>query len=164
MSKLRMPYQCLKKCGNNILIAARGSSIDAFDLEGRSLLSTWKCPSILQTESANPPPQISLRLTSQDSESSIDIKLDSASPSVKRRKLSTGEERQNPKENAGKRKTNNRSDAVANGLQSPAVIALAVTKGGQHVIAVTCEDKSIRVFENGFNQDGTHRLRHLSQR
>jgi hypothetical protein len=32
------------------------------------------------------------------------------------------------------------------------------------VIAATNEDKSIRVFENVFKQDGTHQLRSLSQR
>lgn len=153
-----MPYQCLKQCGT-ILIAARGSSIDSFSLEDRSLLSTWKIPSNQQSNivqnsgtSANP--------TSQNSES-MDIALNSEAPPAKRRKLSNAENSQKPSE---KRKANNRSDAVAYGLQAPAVIALAATKGGRHVIAVTGEDKSIRVLENIFEDGGTHKLRQISQR
>lgn len=62
-----------------------------------------------------------------------------------------------------KQKQNNRSEAVASGLQAPAVIALAATKDGKHVIAVTGEDKSIRVFES-IEEGGSHKLQQLSQR
>jgi tRNA (guanine-N(7)-)-methyltransferase subunit TRM82 len=155
-----MPYQCLKQCGT-ILIAARGSSIDSFSLDDHSLLSTWKCSS---SQQPNISPETSKKLTPQNSESSVDIVLSSADPPAKRRKLSNAGDSQKPNEKNGKKKANNRSDAVSSGLQAPAVIALAATKGGEHVIAVTGEDKSIRVFENIFEADGKHKLRHISQR
>jgi len=44
--------------------------------------------------------------------------------------------------------------------EAPAVIALASTRRGDHVIVVTGEDKSIRVFEH----DGRGQLRQISQR
>jgi tRNA (guanine-N(7)-)-methyltransferase subunit TRM82 len=86
--------------------------------------------------------------------------IDEGLPPVKRRKLSGAEDQ----EKNGRKKANNRSDAVTSGLESPAVISLAVTKEGRHVVAVTGEDKSIRVFESIFAKDGKHQLRHLSRR
>jgi tRNA (guanine-N(7)-)-methyltransferase subunit TRM82 len=44
--------------------------------------------------------------------------------------------------------------------EGPVVIALASTRRGDHVIVVTGEDKSIRVFEH----DGKGQLRQISQR
>jgi tRNA (guanine-N(7)-)-methyltransferase subunit TRM82 len=160
-----MPYQCLKKCGN-ILIAARGSSIDSFSLEDHSLLSTWKCPSSHDPELTQTSSEITIKLTAQNSEVPVDVVRDPSSPPAKRRKLSAARDLQEPSEKNGteKKKVNNRSDAVASGLQAPAIIALAVTTSGKHVIAVTGEDKSIRVFENVFEPDGKHQLRYVSQR
>ena len=96
----------------------------------------------------------------------MDVVRDPSSPPAKRRKLSAARDLQEPSEKNGteKKKVNNRSDAVASGLQAPAIIALAVTTRGKHVIAVTGEDKSIRVFENVFEPDGKHQLRYVSQR
>lgn len=86
-------------------------------------------------------------------------------PPAKKRKLSnetTEDVKPNVKDNSRK-KQNVRSSAVASGLEAPAVILLAVTKGKGHVIAVTGEDKCIRVFENAV-EDGTNRLLQISQR
>jgi tRNA (guanine-N(7)-)-methyltransferase subunit TRM82 len=153
------------KCGN-VLVAARGSSLDSFDIFDGSLLSTWSYPSSQGVGNGQPvPTEVTTKLATQNSESSsVEIIVDAASPPAKKRKLSASEPadaKQHSKE--GKKKQNNRSDAVASGLEAPAVIALAVTNGGQHVIAVTGEDKTIRVFEN-IREDGVYRLRQLSQR
>ena len=51
-------------------------------------------------------------------------------------------------------------NAAVGKQEAPAVIALTSTTGGDHVIVVTGEDKSIRVFEH----DGRGHLRHISQR
>lgn len=178
MPRLQVPYQCLSTC-QNFLIAARGSSIDLFNLEDLSLLSTWKCPSN-QTQRVNLQQSIpNLSSKSQHLASSEDTVPVSSSPPAKRRKLSGAGDNLQPAEKDGKnekkdkiekndqnerKKANNRSDAVVSGLQAPAIIALAVTNGGQHVIAVTGEDKSIRVFEIVSQQDGRQQLRHISQR
>lgn len=161
----------------NVLIAARGSSIDSLNISDGSLLSTWTSPAPIPQETTNgkteapvaeqktnltPPPSL------QKSESSsVNITLDaSGSPPAKKRRLSKDEERQRSKEigqNPPKKKQNNRSDAVASGLEAPAVIALAVTRDGKHVVAVTGEDKSIRVFQN-VSENSQHELQQLSHR
>jgi len=95
----------------------------------------------------------------------VEITIDSASPPpAKKRKLSASVPVEaKPVSKEGKKKQNSRLDAVSSGLEAPAVVALAVTKGGRHVIAVTGEDKTIRVF--GIVQEGgVHRLKQLSQR
>jgi tRNA (guanine-N(7)-)-methyltransferase subunit TRM82 len=147
----------------NLLVAARGSSIDLF--QDGSLLSTWKCPSIEGMGNTQPPPELATKLVTQTSESSsIEITIDSSSPSAKKRKLSASEPAEaKPVSKQAKKKQKNRSDAVLSGLEAPAVVTLAVTKDGRHVIAVTGEDKSIRVFEN-VRENGVHQLKQLCQR
>lgn len=163
---MAMPYQCIKRCGK-VLVAARGSSIDTFNPENGYLLSTWNAfptqdPNLALSEKA---PN---HLETQKSESSADTVTEN-SPPAKRRKLSAGEE-DSPaaepnqkngmkKDGKGSKKGNRRSDAVASGLETPAVILLEATRDGRHVIAVTGEDKSIRVFQ----QDEGY-LKQLSQR
>ncbi|KAE8441619.1 hypothetical protein EG329_004628 [Mollisiaceae sp. DMI_Dod_QoI] len=164
---MRAPYQCMTKCGD-ILVAARGSSIDSFRLQDGSLLSTWRCPSTQNSQdckASGGAREISTKLVPQTSESSsIEIALDAASPPAKKRKLSQpGEKPGQSEPKIGKHRPNNRSAAVANILEAPAVIALASTTDGRHVIAVTGEDKSIRVFENVV-RDGVQQLKQLSQR
>jgi tRNA (guanine-N(7)-)-methyltransferase subunit TRM82 len=164
MSKTRTPYQCLQKCGS-ILIGARGSSIDSFSLHDGSLLSTWKCPPT--HGSINGTGKATAKTTKQNSEaSSVDTVLEKSSHPTKRRKLSAGDDEAKINAKEGEKKVNNRLDAVASGLRAPAVTALAATKDGRHVIAVTGEDKSIRVFENAFERNGApkQQLRQLSQR
>ncbi|KAG9246592.1 guanine-N(7)--methyltransferase subunit trm82 [Calycina marina] len=162
MSKLTMPYQCLKQCGN-LLIAARGSTIETFNLESRSLVSSWKCPSSKPLVSETSAQE---EVTAVESPAPAEAAPEeSVIPPVKRRKLSLSEtpaeENKNWKHNnKGK---NHRQAAASTGLDSPAVIALAVTSNGHHVIAVTSEDKSIRVFENSYI-NLKHELKQLSQR
>jgi tRNA (guanine-N(7)-)-methyltransferase subunit TRM82 len=166
-SQQQIPYQCLKKY-ETTLIAARGSSIDLFNLEDHLLLSTWKCPSEPEPEPgfSLSVPETSMKPAPQESKSNADIisNTDASTPQAKRRKLSNAAHSPKTSETNGQRKANNRSDAVASGLQAPAVIALAVARGGKHVIAVTGEDKSIRVFEDVSGPNGGHQLQQISQR
>lgn len=167
-------------CGN-ILVAARGSSIDSFNLENGSLLSTWTCPASQDATQKEKPSLVASQKETEIPKSATpteEADPEENGPPAKKRKLSsenieakngemsnptpnTKEEQQDGKKK--KQKQNNRSEAVASGLQSPAVIALAATKDGKHVIAVTGEDKSIRVFEST-EEGGSHKLQHLSQR
>jgi len=160
MSKLRMPYQCLKKCGD-LLIAARGSSIDTFSLESRTLVSTWKCPST-QGPASNAPVQEEQTLAAA-LPAPLEQATEQSAPPAKRRKLSISEQPEKPEKKYVKGQ-NHRSDVFLTGLEAPAVVALAATNGGQHVIAVTAEDKSIRVFENIFQQGTTQELKQISHR
>ncbi|KAF4625906.1 hypothetical protein G7Y89_g12262 [Cudoniella acicularis] len=187
MARPRMPYQCLEKCGK-YLVAASGSHIDLFGLDDGSYFSRWTCPSLQGSENANGiAGETGAEFAHQDSRSSsFDIKVDATSPSsppAKRRKLSqTGDEKtelglpnesnelvEDSKDRLGggkkqkKQKQNSRSAAVASGFDAPAVIALTVTKSSGHVVAITGEDKNIRVFEL-MEADGVPRLNQLSQR
>ncbi|KAH7417023.1 guanine-N(7)--methyltransferase subunit trm82 [Cadophora sp. MPI-SDFR-AT-0126] len=175
-----MPYQCMVTCGN-ILVAARGSSIDSFNLENGSLLSTWTCPVSQDAIQKEKPSTIQSQKTEESPNLATPRERDvveADGPPAKKRKLSaenieakngdlstlipnTNQEQQDSKKK--KQKQNNRSAAVASGLQAPAVIALAATKDGRHVIAVTGEDKSIRAFES-IEEAGSHRLQQISQR
>jgi len=168
----------MEKCGN-VLVAARGSNIDLFSLNDGSFLSTWQCSSTQGPLKGKQSAQgASPKLENQDSKSSsVDIVVDASPPPAKRRKLSEEENQdktsaEDPKADnqGGKRKNNkkekkqnNRLDSVASGLEAPAVIAFTVTSDAQHVIAITGEDKSVRVFSLT-SQDGITHLEQLSQR
>lgn len=164
-------------CGN-VLVAARGSSIDSFNVETGSLLSTWTCPASQEAKKEIPPTVATPKeetpspATPAEGESAeVDgppaKKRKLSSENVEAKKEDTSKSKTNPEQQDGKKqkrqKQNNRSEAVTSGLQAPAVIALAATQDGRHVIAVTGEDKSIRVFES-ISENGSHRLNHLSQR
>lgn len=159
MSELQMPYQCLKKHGD-VLVAARGSTIDLFSLVDQSLLSTWTCPPDAESK-ISPATGVSSTVASQKSDANV--AGDASTPPAKRRKLSNAGEAQQSHEKKGEMKSNNRSDTVAGGLRAPAIIALAATNRG-YVIAVTGEDKSIRVFEDVSDPNGGHQLKQISRR
>jgi tRNA (guanine-N(7)-)-methyltransferase subunit TRM82 len=166
MPKVWVPYQCLQRSGD-ILIAAAGSCIDLFSLQDGSLLSTWKCPAAQGSQNGTPAVKEapSNKPVSQKPESaSVDVTADTSSPPAKKRKLSNSRIDE-PTSNScqEKKKKQPRSDAVASGLDAPAVIILAVTKAANHVIAVTGQDKCIRVFENVI-EGGVHRLKQISAR
>jgi tRNA (guanine-N(7)-)-methyltransferase subunit TRM82 len=164
----------MEKCGK-FLVAARGSNIDLFSLTDGSFLATWQCPSNQEPQKPNPAAQeVKPKLENEDSKSSsVDIIVEASAPPAKRRKLSdedeqdensaNGQNGENKGGNKKNKKQNNRSESVASGLEAPAVIALAVTLDAAHVIAITGEDKSIRVF-SVISQDGVARLQQLSQR
>lgn len=148
---MAMPYQCLERCGN-VLVAASGSRIDTFKLEDGSLISTWKCPVDVAPKTSKDLPQEEIPPKQE---------VPAKSPPAKRRKLAGGaEEQEQTNESTGEKKANNRLDAVASGLEAPAVIAMTCTNSGNHVVAVTGEDKSVRVFEH----DGAGYLQQISQR
>jgi tRNA (guanine-N(7)-)-methyltransferase subunit TRM82 len=167
MSKLRAPYQCLERAGK-FLVAARGSNIDLFSLEHLSLLASWRGSTVqdlgakdaTQSVARNPAANTSEAPAQQDTE------VSQLSPPAKRRKLSDegASHKVEEREKESKQKYNNRSDSVASGLEAPAVVALTATRQGQHVIAVTGEDKTIRVFEIAVKEDGNYHLKSLSRR
>jgi tRNA (guanine-N(7)-)-methyltransferase subunit TRM82 len=166
MSKLRVPYQCLQK-SRNLLVAARGSSIDLFSLEDHSLLSTWKCPTAHESSAKEAGELTTQKPPPKDSDAPA-LPVPDVSPPpppAKRRKLSDGGDPQKPlNEGKAKKKSNNRSESVASGLDAPAIITLTVTRAGHHVIATTGDDKTIRVFEIVAKEDGKHHLKSVSQR
>lgn len=148
------PYQCLQhlKIGDrHILLAAAGPHIYSFDLQDGTLLSQWplkpsheqqksqssKRPSVDKEASENgEPPGKRRRLSSPDlevgSESSAEIVVDR--PHGRRRKRLPS--------------------------STPNVSHIVATHDGKNLIAVTAEDKCIRVFDVG----PAGHLRTLSER
>ncbi|CAL3964108.1 unnamed protein product [Diplocarpon coronariae] len=172
-----MPYQCMVTCGDG-LVAARGSSIDSFNLQSGSLLSTWTCPASQESKKeSDSPAQSSEKHEASSTHPEIaEVLVEETGPPSKKRKLSNDPEKGHqspaPKDQKldqkrgnkeRKQKQNYRSVAVSTGLETPAVIALAATTDGRHVIAVTGEDKSIRVFDR-IEEGGVQKLQQISQR
>ncbi len=159
-----IPYQCLVQCGN-VLVAARGSAIDLFNLQDGKLLSTCECqPSQDNRNGENPLYKVVSDTPQEKSEPRVpDVLDDDSSPPAKKTRLSVSEPALNARSTEGKKKRGNRLDAVTSGQEAPAVTALSVTKAGKHVIAITGEDKAIRVFETR-QKDGTQVLRQISYR
>lgn len=174
MSQLQMPYQCVVN-SSDILIAARGSSIDLFSLKDGSLASTWDCPASQETKKEKSTLEAKVP-SAKPLASQEEGDVEDSAPPAKKRKLSTQSSTEivtdsNLKANGSakdvdaggkKKKQSNRAAAVTSGLEAPAVIALAATTTGSHVIAVTGEDKTIRVFE--IKKDGTPCLVQISRR
>ncbi|QSZ29918.1 hypothetical protein DSL72_004436 [Monilinia vaccinii-corymbosi] len=156
MSKLRTPYQCLKQCGN-YLVAARGSSIDTFDIKDGSYLSTWKSPVPAPVPVPEPESMSVSKTTGEDTQtksqeqnpepSTPDVTLEPSSPPAKRRKLSIGEgaEEKTVVVQQVKKKAKNNSSAKT--IEPSPITVLTITRDLKHVIAVTGEDKTIRVLK-----------------
>ncbi|PBP24629.1 WD repeat domain-containing protein [Diplocarpon rosae] len=172
-----MPYQCMVTCGD-ALVAARGSSLDSYNLQSGSLLSTWTCPASKESKKED---DSSTQAQKKEEVSNLapsiaEAVVEETGPPSKKRKLSDEPEKgdqssapkdQKPDQRRGKKdkkpKQNYRSVAVSTGLETPAVIALAATTDGRHVIAVTGEDKCIRVFKR-IEEGGVEKLQQISER
>jgi tRNA (guanine-N(7)-)-methyltransferase subunit TRM82 len=139
------PFQCIVRCGHagkqNILLAASGASIYGFNISHGSFLFRWS------------------HLVSQNEQT--EIESESERPG-KRRRLS----------DAGDTSDSASADIVVDGALHPrrkkpkntpvpAIIKMATTFSGEHVVAVTNEDKCIRVLEVIANGGG---LKQLSER
>lgn len=150
MSKLRAPYQCLKQCGN-YLIAARGSSIDTFDIKDGSYISTWKSPvPENKTESKATEEESKVQSEEQKPETSTastaDVIPETSTPPAKRRKLSVSDEAGEKTVVVQQLKKKAKNNASPKILEPSPITALTITRDLKHVIAVTGEDKTIRVL------------------
>ena len=156
--------QCLLYCQqasqskSGIIIAASGSYIHTFSAQNGKYLYTW--PSLASTAQT--------RSIGQDHENNLVEPHPSISPNndlerpLKRQKLSPARE-ESGSSSAEIVVTTDTDDGDLTKRQqplNPPVIKLAGTSAGQHVVAVTGEDKCIRVFNLAAN--GT--LTQLSER
>ncbi|KAH8815073.1 guanine-N(7)--methyltransferase subunit trm82 [Xylogone sp. PMI_703] len=145
MASLPLPYQCLQICGN-VLVAARGASIDILSLETGMLLSTWN-----YKESTNAGPST---LENDDSAAALTkdeankTTLDDASPQAKRRRLSSSRSDIRISKGQDERKpVPDLSSSTLSKASSPTIINMTGTRNGKHLVVVTGEDKAIRVLE-----------------
>jgi len=164
---MRHPFQCLEICSLvgtsdvQVIIAAAGSHIYSYSLNTGSLLATWP-PSQIEGESE-------IRENTREGKQAISERQEVISGSVdlngdieppgKRRKLSAPGE---PSDSTSAEIVVERAIKVSASrvISRPAVIKLATTSDGRHVIAVTGDNKCIRVFK--LLQDGV--LQQLSER
>ncbi|KAI1006191.1 tRNA (guanine-N(7)-)-methyltransferase non-catalytic subunit [Podosphaera aphanis] len=137
-----MLYQCLEVVGC-YLLAARGSCIDVINICDFSVQSTWTLPHVgTQQDEHNSEKRGSKQLPELPP-----IEVNSTcSPPIKKRKILASE-------NSGEDLTSKKSEVVESNKQTdhpskeiPAISSLAATKNGKFVVAVTGEDKSIRVL------------------
>lgn len=144
------PLQCLYYCSRfdeqtNVIFAASISSIFSFSASDGSLLFSWPQEKRLEPSDA---------IASTTIESKAELPETGAEPPGKRRKLSSSD---NISESASteivvENGRSKRRKSRGQGSFSPSVIKLVGTSNGKHLIAVTGEDKCIRVF--GIQADG----------
>lgn len=169
------PYQCLyysQKASHSetgILVGASGSCIHTFSAKTGRHLSTW--PSLESTAQT--------RSTGQKTGNESEVPNSKSSPrgdskrASKRQKLPpAGNESGSPSAEIAVAGGSGTDEASSSQQPSnPPVIKLAGTLTGQHVIAVTGEDKCIRVFDVAADgtltqlserQEGTRRLPYVS--
>lgn len=138
--RFQHPAQLIQRAGSqrNLFVAAVGPSLYVFDAQNGDQLSHW--PSENASSSADLP--------------KLDTDGDSAGPPGKRRKLS-------PSSSASAAETETGESHTSNSKYTWSTIPIVVsTSSGEHIVAVTAEDKCIRVFEVG--KDGT--LKQLTER
>ena len=148
------PFQRLLYCSArgarkaDFILAASGPTIRSFNIEDGSLVFSW----------SHLAPSASKKATSKEHANGED----SNEPPEKRRKLSSDEvESETPSteivvegQSQRRRRPKRKAPLV------PSIISLCSTSDGNHVVAVTGEDKCLRVLE--LLHDG--RLNQLSQR
>lgn len=157
-------YQCLLHCHQasqneaGILVAASGSYIHTFSAQSGRYLSTWPSLEInSHTRSAEQNQGNEFKVPHLKSFSQDDSKRP-----PKRQRLSPSREESGSSsaEIVVAGDSDNGESTSSQHLLNPPIIKLAGTSAGQHVIAVTGEDKCIRVFDLAVN--GT--LTQLSER
>ena len=141
---MQHPFQCLEICSradateNEVLVAAAGHQIHAYSLYSGGLLATWPAARSGRTGHSGD--------TIQRKQHASDVPHDKdevGSPS-KRRKLSENGSDSTSAEIVVERDAD--PSAPQEMSKSP-VIKLARTSDGRHLIAVTGDDKCVRVFD-----------------
>ncbi|KAI0125938.1 WD repeat domain-containing protein [Xylariales sp. AK1849] len=167
-----LPYQCLANVGQSgVICASRGGSIFTFGADG-SLLASWRHPA---TQSKADQTVDTVKIGNNGTEK-LNEKAETSSPPSKRRKVDTDsadaaaqqitEATPAPadsqaKENGHKKKIKGRSKSDYGSVhEQPFVNILKATPDGNHIIAVTGQDKTIWVFEH----DGKGQVMVQSQR
>lgn len=158
------PYQCLLHCyqpsqnETGILVAASGSYIHTFSGQSGRYLSTWPSLKVTaQTQSIGQNEGYELKVPHLKSSP-----RDHPEPPLKRPRPSPAREESGSSsaEIVVAGDSDDEESTSSQHFSNPPIIKLAGTSAGRHVIAVTGEDKCIRVF--GLAVNGT--LTQLSER
>jgi tRNA (guanine-N(7)-)-methyltransferase subunit TRM82 len=169
MATSRMPYQRLQRSGD-VLIAARGSSIDTFDLINGSFLSSWSTapkptqtttPATSEAPDASSPPAKRRKVSDEEDTADIEGAATTSETNAKTNGNSNGQSKAQKKKQQNQK---SRAESASSGFEHPAVICLAATEDGKHIVAVTAEDKSVRVLERIATENGKQELKEISIR
>ncbi|KAI1132047.1 hypothetical protein F5Y10DRAFT_231960 [Nemania abortiva] len=161
-----LPFQCLSPLGRSTFFcAATGCSIQTFDLGANTQpLFSWTHPSSKQAQQATQaketqecaeveeqteqrPPSKRRKLGSDDTESNIGAEDKQGTPDA-------------PTANGEKSKKKSKAKCMPPKPEAPFVVLLIATEDGNHVVAVTGQDKTLWVFKH----DGKGSLEEVSQR
>lgn len=148
MTKFQYPFQCIQYVGESaprserIIIASAGPKIYSFSAKDGRRLFTWP----------------SAQHSSSGARSEKDGDADSGEPPEKKRKILSEDQ----KDDQAGQEPNGQEDAQTHKPSTSwSTIPIVVTSPtGRHIVALTAEDKAIRVFEIG--TDGS--VRQLSER
>ena len=157
------PFQCILVCSRShcnrpsILLAASGTSIFSFDFSDGALTSVWP----FSQTNTTPSSFVTARIATQKEENSrsLERQPDKDRPSKRRRVSSPAD----GSDSTSAEILVEEADTIARTskrTKASSITKLIATSDGQHVVAVTGEDKCIRVFE--LLADGA--LRQLSER
>lgn len=145
------PYQLLEVAGD-FIVAASGHELRTFNINNGTEISVWACPTPVskgKDSSEAEPGKVVLEISpeSETTEAGTD------DPPTKRRKISDDEEEAKQDGKPAEEKKDRRAKAKqlrppTNAAVAPNFIAVAVSKDAKHVVAVTGEDKHVRVFEH----------------
>ena len=146
------PYQCLCYCpqasksGAGIIVGASGCSIHAFSAQNGKHLSTWPSLDDKYVQARSEPPK-----SENNSEAPYpkNTSPDGTGQPAKRQKLSLARDESGSSSAEIVVTRDSDDDHLSSSRQpsKPPVIKLISTSNGQQVIAVTGEDKCIRVFD-----------------
>lgn len=144
------PYQCLLCCKlpdepqTAIIVAASGPFIHMFSACDGNLMSTW--PQQNSTENSNQKPEIGKDGSVADSTTAVNVTVAERPP--KRRKVSASrDDSSSSTDIIVEEGNNNVESSLMKQPSSSPIVNLACTSSGKNVVAVTGEDKCIRVFE-----------------
>ncbi len=153
------PYQCLIYCHrpeesvSQVLVAASGSYLHVLNVLNGENLSSWTPGSGLRP---SPPNNEAVGFVATKKQTEEDAN-DGSQPSPKRRKLSPGPIISTESSSTEILVDNGDS---ARDLHYNPITKLAATSDGHHIVAVTGEDKCLRVFE--LSRDG--KIKQISER
>lgn len=152
------PYQCVHIVGGQYVIAASGPQLHSFNLADGSKISSWTCPVSQAQAEASKAVNAGSTQEKKKEESNPESEQQSDHPSKKRKLTSSTHGTET--ENAESEGTGAKQQGLpVNATARPNVIYLTSSTDGTHVVAVTGEDKAVRVFEHEHGN-----LKQISQR
>jgi tRNA (guanine-N(7)-)-methyltransferase subunit TRM82 len=149
-NKMQFPYQCILTVGS-VLVTATGQRLETFDIATGKSISSWEA--LAKKEEEKPVSKAPVAEDHEEVEAALEKTEEVAgSPPAKRRRLSNDGAEQVAEKKEKKEHKNQEPKPKPGTNRAPALgpyfIALTASENGDYVVAVTGEDKTVRVFEH----------------